>query len=213
MQGLNRLTLAIVGVIVVSAACGMPTRREYVAFRQATSTSTSVATAVATTVAPTTTTAVALPEPEHITLASVVGSIPYQTATLLPEWVIVAVPPKKGLEGLTIVAQRRIEIGIRDSWSLDHFRHVVAHEIGHAVDVTLLDDGARRDWAESRRSPGLEWWPGSDGVTDFDSGAGDFAESFAWTMLGGGEWFSVVAPPPDAEQQDLLRRLIGRTGR
>ncbi len=141
-------------------------------------------------------------------LSDAVASVPYPTHEALPGWVIVQAPARVGLEGLTRPAERRIDVHARGSWTVPHFRHVVAHEIGHAVDVTLLDDAARREWADARGHPNIEWWPNGDGVTDFGSGAGDFAESFAWVMLGGGEWFSTVAGPPDANQEALLRRLV-----
>jgi hypothetical protein len=64
---------------------------------------------------------------------------------------------------------------------------IVGHELGHAVDVTLLDERDRQQWLAARGVPaGTAWFAVDDTVTlgDFGSGAGDFAESFAAWQTG-----------------------------
>jgi hypothetical protein len=109
--------------------------------------------------------------------------------------------------GYTFTNEKRIEIYVRDSMSEGLLAHVVAHEIGHAVDVSLNTGDERRSWLEARGIPDAQWWPGEGGVSDFKSGAGDFAESFAAWQVGVGSYRSKLGPAPNSEQLELMARL------
>lgn len=127
----------------------------------------------------------------------------------LPGWQIVFRPNRVGYRGSTFPDERRIEIYLRDDLTLEDLVHVTAHELGHAVDVELLDDADRLRWNEARgRGPTKQWWV-SSGADDFSSGAGDWAESFAWSQQSFGTWYSRIAAPPDDEQLMLLNHLVG----
>jgi hypothetical protein len=82
----------------------------------------------------------------------------------------------------------------------------LAHEIGHALDITYLNDVARSRWLVARGEADAVWWPG-EGPGDFHVGAGDFAEGVA-------AWFtdspsnSTLAGAFTAEQFDLLAELL-----
>jgi hypothetical protein len=127
----------------------------------------------------------------------------------LPGWSIAFLPARAGLRGLTRVDDRRIEIYLRDGDSAASSARVVAHELGHAVDVELNSPSDRERWRAVRGvPPSVSWWPGNE-VSDFDTLAGDFAEAFA-TMLTGSVSLSRVAPPPGPADLAVLAELATR---
>ncbi len=132
--------------------------------------------------------------------------IDYDWQTRLPGWSIVFAPGREQVLGLTYVDAKTIEIYVRDNQTADLLAHVIAHEMGHAVDVTLNDSDERQRWQEARRIGSAPWWPG-EGTTDFSTGAGDFAESFAAWQVGSGNFRSKLAGVPSAEQLGLVAEL------
>ncbi len=168
-----------------------------------------------TTAPPPATTSTSLPTTTTTTPASVtpedrglraLDRISYDWANRLPGWTVTFSPGRNGVFGYTYVSEQRIEIFVRDSMSDALLAHVVAHELGHAVDVTLNSGDDRAAWADARSIGTVQWWPG-DGVTDFSTGAGDFAESFAVWQVGGGNYRGRAAGLPSAEQLSLLSTL------
>jgi hypothetical protein len=142
------------------------------------------------------------------TAARALGLVDYDWQRRLPGWQLRFLPGRSGVRGLTYPDARVIEVFVRDSDSPESLAHVVAHELGHAVDVTHLDDGERAAWRSARGiDPRRPWFPGASGASDFSSGAGDFAESFAWRTAGGGGWYSDLGPPPNAVETAILDRL------
>jgi hypothetical protein len=95
---------------------------------------------------------------------------------------------------------------VRESQSTELLAHVIAHELGHAVDVTLNDGPDRRRWEDARGLDSAPWWPGN-GATDFSTGAGDFAESFAAWQVGDASFRSKLGGSPTTEQIALLAEL------
>ncbi len=151
--------------------------------------------------------------PEKLTQAeanqwgqAALGLISYPWTERLPGWEITFHPPKDGLYGLTLVSEKRIEIYLREGESQLLFAHVIAHEIGHAVDVTHNDGPDRRVWSDAREIESAPWWPG-DGATDFSTGAGDFAEAFAAWQVGSEHFRSKIADPPTSAQIEILQVL------
>jgi len=130
--------------------------------------------------------------------------ISYDWQTLLPDWDVKYLPKKPGYRGLTTRSEKTIEIYISGDESPAEVAGILAHEIGHAIDVTYLDDSDRLDWLESRDMPTI-WWAG-EGLGDFSVGAGDFAEAVAKLWVGSpsdseyGEF--------SAEQLQLVERLL-----
>jgi len=116
--------------------------------------------------------------------------------------------PRPGLYGRTGNGIRRIEIFVRPDESADLLAHVVAHEIGHAVDLTFNNAARRSQWLAIRGlDPSASWFTCS-GCHDFDTPAGDFAETFAYWQTGPAIFRSVMAPPPSPAMLDQLRPLF-----
>lgn len=134
------------------------------------------------------------------------GELGIDIATLLPGWTIGFEGPRDGMRGTTFPYDHHIAIYMRDSYSDVELRHVIAHEVGHAVDVTYLNDEARARYLEARGAAGLQWWPGS-AAPDYSSGAGDWAEAWAWNRMHEGPWYSNVASQPSAAVADVMASI------
>lgn len=133
--------------------------------------------------------------------------IAYPVRAQLPGWSIVYEGAREGYRGNTNTITRTITVYIGDTDDPVEVAGVLAHEVGHAIDVTYLDDAARTEWLAAR---GLDvaWWPESGGA-DFSVGAGDFAEAVA---------VIIADSPSDATagdftpaQLDLVRSLLPDT--
>lgn len=138
--------------------------------------------------------------------AQALAMISYDWATQLPGWSIEFHPGRSGILGYAFFNERRIEIYVRDHHATSEIAATLAHEIGHAVDVTLLTDAQRWDWMNARGID-ADWWPAA-GVSDYSSGAGDFAEAFATWQVGEVSR-STVAGQPDLVHLGLIARLAG----
>lgn len=99
-------------------------------------------------------------------------------------------PEKPRHRGLTFADRNHIDIYVSESMSDSLLLHVIAHELGHAVDLTLVSHHDAAAWRIARDFDADEaWWPTSDG-SDFATPAGDFAECFAAYLTGDGISFS-----------------------
>ena len=75
------------------------------------------------------------------------------------------------------------------------------------IGLLTAEDHAR--WNEARgRGADATWWAAS-GAEDYSSGAGDWAESFAWSQTTEGGWYSKIGPPPDAADLAVMADIIG----
>ncbi len=124
-----------------------------------------------------------------------------------PDWEVSFLGPRSGLRALTYPHERRIEVFVRSTDTAESLHRVLAHEIGHLVDVELNTNEDRDRWRSQRSlSSAVPWWP-DDSDPDFASGAGDFAEAFAvWEA--GIISQSTVAGQPTAADLELLRELV-----
>jgi hypothetical protein len=124
----------------------------------------------------------------------------------IPGWEISFHEARSGVLGYTFVDERRIEVYVRPEMSDALLAHVIAHEIGHAVDVTHNSGEDRKRWQRLRGIEDEPWWPGS-GATDFSTGAGDFAESFAAWQVGDNSFRSMIGDSPGAAEITLIAEL------
>jgi hypothetical protein len=113
--------------------------------------------------------------------------------------------PGGSTAGLTDPATRTITVYVRPTQSDLSLRATIAHEIGHAVDIVTGSDAQRAAYLERRGLPAdTEWFP-CDRCDDLESGAGDWAEVFAYWLVGPGDFRSRLAGPPSDE---VLARLV-----
>lgn len=132
--------------------------------------------------------------------------LPFQWEGLLPGWTITYNGPNSEFRGLTYPYDKSIELYVRDDDTASSLAGILAHELGHAVDVTHLDDGHRSEWLEIRSIEGAQWWPDAY-ASDFETGAGDFAEAFAvWAVEDPSS--SRIAHQPTTSQIADLEALI-----
>lgn len=138
--------------------------------------------------------------------AAALAEIAYPWQERLPGWEIQFIAAEEGAYGYTLTRENRIDIYVRADQSHELLAHVVAHEIGHAVDVTLNDGGDRARWQDLRGIHAAPWWP-DNRAADFATGAGDFAESFAAWQIGADAFRSELGDPPNLEERTLLAEL------
>lgn len=138
------------------------------------------------------------------------GQVRFDWMARLPDWQLRFAGGRSGVRGLTFPDRKVIEVYVRSGDTVEGLAHVIAHELGHAVDVSRLDDAQRSAWLAARGySARTLWFPGASGVSDFATGAGDFAESFAWVHGPAGNWSGELGPPPNLLQAGLMAVLSG----
>lgn len=115
------------------------------------------------------------------------------------EYQIVFMAPVSGYRAMTYPKQHRIEIYARPGDDSLRLAHDIAHELGHAVDVTYNTPELRRKWMELRGIDPSRSWFACNKCSDFSSPAGDFAETFALLQVGNDYFASRIAPRPTEE--------------
>ncbi len=133
--------------------------------------------------------------------------IAYDWQTSLPDWSIEFSGEVAGRLGYAFFHDKRIEIYVRDSQSVADVAEVLAHELGHAVDITLFDGEDRDTWLTARNLGSSAWWPEPGARSDFASGAGDWAESFAHWLLDDTSQ-SELGGEPTAAELAVLEDLV-----
>ena len=145
--------------------------------------------------------------PELRSLATAaIAEITYPWQELLPEWTIQFVPGSTKVAGYTWSSDRHIEVFVRPGDDASSLARVLAHELGHAVDVTFNTGDDRREWLAQRKVSSDAWWPAA-GQADFSAGAGDFAEAFAYWQLRDTEVRSEISGVPTTADLALLIQL------
>ena len=133
-------------------------------------------------------------------------TFPYRE--MLPGWEIVFRPSRRGYLGLTFKKARRIEIYVRPERSVNGIAHDIAHEVGHAVDLTYNTPESRARYLALRNRPAsLPWWTCS-GCTDLQVGAGDFAETFAQWATTPYRFYSELGEVPNADTVSAIAAEI-----
>jgi hypothetical protein len=117
---------------------------------------------------------------------------------------VVFLGSRLGYRAMTLTAQRRIEIYARPGDGVMNQAYDLAHELGHAFDLKNNDEARRRKWCELRGIKPDTSWFGCDACSDYGTPAGDLAETFAYLLLGPGNFHSTMAPQPMANQLQAL---------
>ena len=123
-------------------------------------------------------------------------------------WTVAFLPGKPGYLGLAIGPKRRIEIYVRSTHGVRDVAHTLAHELGHAVDLTYGSDYRRSEYLRMRGFSSEAEWFGCDSCTDYATPAGDFAEVFEYWLLDGGDYRSQLAGPPDRTSLEYISTLF-----
>jgi hypothetical protein len=124
-------------------------------------------------------------------------------------YTVLFLPGQAGYLGKGFHEERRIEIYVRDGESDAMLAHVVAHELGHAVDY--VTHTPQRDAAYLRLrgvDPTTAWAP-CGFCEDFGAPSGDFAEVYArWQLGAATPFFSRLAAPPSDDTLAAFGRLV-----
>jgi hypothetical protein len=117
---------------------------------------------------------------------------------------IVFLPARRGLRALLVSKERRIEVYARPEDNARLVAYDIAHELGHAIDLVYNTAERREKWRTMRGIDTSVPWFGCNRCSDFNTPAGDFAETFALVLLGPGQFAGRIAPPPVSEQVPFL---------
>lgn len=132
--------------------------------------------------------------------------LPFDWNDVLPGWTITYNESNTEFRGLTYPYDKSIDLFVRDNDTPESLAGILAHEVGHAIDVTHLNDAQRQEWSETRSIENSQWWPDAY-ASDFETGAGDFAESFAfWAVQDPSS--SKIAHTPTTSQLVALESLL-----
>jgi hypothetical protein len=117
---------------------------------------------------------------------------------------IVFMPPRPGFRAMTFPKAHKIEVYARPLDEPGLVAYDIAHEIGHAIDMTFNTKETRKKWMVLRGIDPATPWFGCSRCSDYNTPAGDFAETFAFLMFGAERFAGRIAPPPTPEQIPLL---------
>lgn len=125
---------------------------------------------------------------------------------------IVFMPPQHGYRAMTFGRHKRIEIYARSGDDVLMLAHDIAHELGHAIDLTYNTQSTRAAWMAVRGiSPETPWF-GCARCSDYRTPSGDFAETFSLLLLGSSHFRGRIAPCPTVEQLPDLARFFESLG-
>jgi hypothetical protein len=121
---------------------------------------------------------------------------------------IVFKPPRPGFRAMTLPKKQLIEIYARPQDNLELLAYDIAHEIGHAIDMTYNTPETRRQWMELRGIHPKTTWFGCNSCSDFNTPSGDFAETFALLVCGPKYFRGRIASRPTRDQIAALARFF-----
>jgi hypothetical protein len=113
---------------------------------------------------------------------------------------IIFLGPRPGYRAMTISDRRRIEVYVRPGDDISLLAFDLAHELGHAFDLERNNTARRNRWREMRGISQSVPWFGCNRCPDYQTPAGDFAETFALLLLGPKNYHSRIALAPTPEE-------------
>jgi hypothetical protein len=118
-------------------------------------------------------------------------------------------PPRPGMRAHSTAFPDHavVDVYLRPTDTAEQTAVNIAHELGHLIDWYLLNDADRARWSALRGRPGAVWWA-CDSCTDYATGSGDFAETFAASEVAASDYRSVFAPLPAAAEMATLRTFF-----
>ena len=126
----------------------------------------------------------------------------------LPGWEIAFLPGRPGLQGQTLPDRRRIEVYVSSRDSVRAVSYNLAHELGHAVDLTYSTRASRLAYRTIRGIAAATLWFGCGGCPDFATPSGDFAETFGLTVTDPAyDWRSQMGPRPTPAERAAIVAL------
>jgi hypothetical protein len=128
----------------------------------------------------------------------VLALIPFNWQQL--KYDIVFLAPRPGVRAMTFSGEHRIEVYARPQDDVRLIAYDIAHEIGHAIDLTYNTDEMRKKWMELRGIDPATPWFGCDRCSDYATPSGDFAETFAAVVFGTKNFKGRIAPAPTSAQ-------------
>lgn len=129
------------------------------------------------------------------------------TVRLPDGWTIDFEPSHPNYAGMADPRDKTITLYVSDRYRDETLLWVLYHEAGHAYDFAYMDSGDRQRWADARGYDADPWYP-EPGELDYESPAGDWAESFAHCRSGlSGHYRSQMAGAPGSGQCSLMRDL------
>jgi hypothetical protein len=135
--------------------------------------------------------------------------LPNGIDALLPGWTVEWHGNRPGYLAATYPPSRVIAVYERPGRAASLTAYDLAHEYGHALDVTHLSPATRAEWAR-RRGYDMGTWFGCDMCADFATPAGDWAESVAVCMTGNRSTFrSQLAGQPTGEDCAWINATVG----
>jgi len=136
--------------------------------------------------------------------ATAEATIDYDFRSVLSDWNIVYAENHPDFLGMTLSENKTITVHVEPEADTETVAAVLMHEVGHAIDLEVMSDEQRATWIELR-GMGATWWPGN-GLSDFDVGAGDFAEAVSAYTTGSAS--SSVYGEFTPEQLDFVAAIL-----
>src|SRR5262245_39903939 len=117
-------------------------------------------------------------------------------------------PPTGGFRPMTPASANRIQIYARPDDDVELLAYDIAHGLGHAFDVTHNTAETRKRWMQLRGINPKTPWFGCDRCSDYNTPAGDFAETFALILRGPKYFRGRIAKAPAAEKISQLTEFF-----
>jgi hypothetical protein len=137
------------------------------------------------------------------------GLLPAGIDRRLPGWTVQWQGSRTGYLAATYPASHSIVVYVRPGRSAALTAYDLAHEYGHALDVTYLNDGLRGQWGRRRGYDASRWF-GCDMCDDFATPSGDWAESVAVCLTGNrGTFRSRLAGVPGPADCAWIASVVG----